>query len=384
MKVLVARVKNLLLSPKTEWDVIDREVTAPRRLALRYVAPLVAIPTLATVVGLSVVGVQVGGEQYRAPLLWVGLSALLFFALAVAGVFVFALVIDWLAPRFKAQRNYGQAFKVSAYSITAAGVAGVLTVAPALGVLALLGSAYSLYLLFLGTPKVMHAPAESAVNYSIVTTFAAMVLALIVGLASMAAAGPSGSLFPRMARLPGLGGDSVAQPMAEAGTVEPTVLPASAGELRAGGPGVVTGGDLRGAAPTSIAGLRRVAVGVERSGITGAQTIELDAEYRNGRRYIVLQIIFSGSIAERIGFGGPSTSEYDRETTDGYTRRQRIGESIVVEEWNQSSRAGSYARLFGERFYVKASGGGGITPAEMRSAVELFGQETLTQFAAEN
>jgi hypothetical protein len=134
----------------------------------------------------------------------------------------------------------------------------------------------------------------------------------------------------------------------------------------------------------SIGALKRVSVGVERSGIIGAQTIELDAEYRNGRRYIVLQIIFSDSIAEKLGFGGPSTSEYDRETTDGYTRRQRIGDAIVAEDWNHSSRSGSYGRLFGERFYVKASGGGGVTPNDLRNTVEIFGRETLAQFEAES
>jgi hypothetical protein len=342
--------------------------------------PLVAIPTIATLIGLAFVGVKIGGEQYRAPFFSVALSAVLFFALAVAAVFAFAFVIDWLAPRFKAPRNYAQAMKVAAYSLTAAGVAGVLTIAPALGVLALLGAAYSLYLLFIGTPKVMHAPPESAVNYSIVTTLAAIVLALCVGLASMAVAGPTGSLFPQIAQLPDLSRESAAQPLAESATIEPAALPSSAGTLREAGPGAVIGGDLRGAAPSILAGLSRVSVGVERRGLTGAQTVELDAEYRRERRYIILQIVYSKSIAETIGFAGPSTSEYDRETTDGYARRRRVGEAIVTEEWNQSSRTGSYARLFGDRFYVKASGGGGVTTADMRAAVELFGQQTLEQF----
>lgn len=383
MKALVARVKGLLLSPRTEWDAIAKEDIPLRRLVLGYVVPLIAIPTIATVIGLAVVGVSISGVPVRAPLIAVALSALLFFALAVAAVIAFAAVIDWLAPRFKASRNYKQALKVAAYSITAAGIAGVLTIVPALGVLALLGAAYSLYLLFIGTPKVMQAPPETAVNYSIVTTFAAIVLGLGVGLASMAVSSPGGSLFPQIAQLPSLSRDSAAQPLAEA-AVEPAALPPAAGQLREGGPGAVLGGDLRGAAPTVLSGLSRVSVGVERRGITGAQTVELDAEYRNGKRYIVLQIVYSDSIAETIGFAGPATSEYDRETADGYARRRRIGSAIVTEEWNQSSRTGNYARLYDDRFYVKATGGGGISPAELRAAVELFGQHTLAQFAEQS
>jgi hypothetical protein len=381
MKALVARVKDLLLSPAAEWDVIDKEDTAPVALAVRYVAPLVVAPVVAMVVGLSVVGVRVGGDVHRAPLMWVSLSGLLFFALAIAAVFAFALLLDWLAPRFGAPRNYQRAFKVSAYSITAAMLAGVLTVAPALGVVALLGAAYSLYLLFVGAPKVMHAPAASAVNYSIVATFAAIAVALLVGLASMAAAGPTVSLLPELARLPDFG---AARTAAAGVAPETATLAAAAGKLGAGAPGSVSGGDLRGAAPAAIAGLTRVSVGVERRGIAGARTVELDAEYRRGRRYIVLQIVYSGSIAETIGFGGPATSEFVRETADGYSRRRRAGEAIIAEEWNEASRTGSYARLAGDSFYVRASGGGGTKPADLRHAVELFGRETLAQFEAES
>ncbi|HEY7798441.1 MAG TPA: Yip1 family protein [Hyphomonadaceae bacterium] len=384
MKALVARVKGLLLSPRTEWDAIAREEIPLRRLVLGYVVPLVAIPTIATLVGLAFIGAQVGGAQVKAPFLSVALSAALFFVLAVGAVLALALVVDWLAPRFRAARSYPQALKVVAYSITAAGVAGVLTVMPALGVLALLGAVYSLYLLFIGTPKVMHAPPETAVNYSIVTTLAAVVLGLGVGLASMGVTGPAGGLFPQIAQFPDLSRESAAQPLAESATIEPAALPPAAGQLREAGPGAVLGGDLRGAAPAVLAGLSRVSVGVERRGLTGAQTVELDAEYRKGRRYIVLQIVYSDTIAETIGFAGPSTSEYDRETSDGYARRRRIGSAIVTEEWNQSSRTGNYARLYDDRFYVKATGGGGISPADLRTAVELFGQQTLAQFAEQS
>lgn len=384
MFALIARVWNLLLSPGVEWEVIDREAAGPGRILARYVVPLVAIPTIAIVIGLSVIGVQIDGQSYRAPLLEVALSALVFFALSIAGVFVFAIVINWLAPKFGASRNYRQAFKVSAYSITAAMVAGALTVAPALQILALLGATYSLYLLFVGAPKVMHAPQKSAVNYSIVATGAAIVLALPVGLATMATAAPSGNLFPQLPSFPDLW-TSAPKPLPAAGvSTEAPRPPASAGALRQGGGGMVVGGDLRGATPERLVGLNRVAIGVERSGLEGQRAVNVEAEYRDGRRQLVLQILYSGTIAERLGFGGPSTSEFDRETADGYSRRRRVGDAIIVEEWNNSSQTGSYGRLVEDRFYVKASGGGGLTPDDLRAAVELFGHETLAQFEAES
>lgn len=384
MFALIARVKNLLLSPGTEWDAIDREDVAPGRLARTYVAPLVAIPAVAIVVGLSVLGVQVGGQQHRAPILEVALSAFLFFTLSIIAVFVFAKVIDWLAPRFGGQKSYRQAFKVSAYSITAAMVAGVLTIAPALQVVALLGATYSLYLLFIGAPKLMRAPEKSAVNYSIVTTIPAIVIALLVGVATMVAAAPTGNLFPQLPRFSELLGGSQTPEGGQAVNAEPAPLLPSAGTLGRGGGGTVTGGDLRGATPMKLAGLNRVAVGVERSGIEGHRTVNVEAEYRNGSRKIVLQILYSKTIAERLGFGGPSTSEFDRETADGYSRRRRVGDALIVEDWDQASQTGSYGRLVEDRFYVKASGAGGVSAEDLRAAVEVFGQETLAQFEAES
>ena len=114
MFALIARVKNLLLTPGTEWEAIAREPAEPVKLVVRYVIPLVLIPTLAIIIGLSVLGVQVGGQQRRAPIIEVGLSAVLFFTLSILAVFVFASVINWLAPRFGAAKNFRQAVKGSA------------------------------------------------------------------------------------------------------------------------------------------------------------------------------------------------------------------------------------------------------------------------------
>jgi hypothetical protein len=384
MRALIVRVSNLLLSPKAEWAVIDKEEGDPKSLAVRYVAPLAAIPVIAMVVGLSVLGVEIGGNQHRAPIVQVLASALLFYVLAVAGVFAFASVINWIAPRFGAERNYRQAFKVSAYSITAALVAAVLATVPALGAFALLGATYSLYLLFIGAPKLMHAPERSAVNYSIVATFAAIVMALVVGLATMAAASTSGGLFPYVAALPDLTRGPIAAGPDTAFEVSSQTAPTSAGQLVAGAPAIASGGDLRGATPPRLLGLDRVAVGVERRGLAGARTVEIEAEYRKGKRYITLQIIHSRAIAEAIGFGGPATSEFDRETADGYARRRRVGDAIIVEDWNNISKTGSYGRLVGDNFYVRASGGGGVRRLELRDAVELFGRQTLAQLEAES
>jgi hypothetical protein len=375
MASLIARVKNLLLSPKTEWDVIGLEQAEPRKVVLGYVAPLAAMPAAAMAIGLSVLGVEVAGERYRAPILIVAASSAAFFLLTIAAVYAFAFVIDWLAPRFGAERNYRQAFKVAAYSITAAMVAGIVTIVPALHVFALLDATYSLYLLFVGAPKLMQLAPENVTNYAIVATASAIVVALAVGLAAMAIAAPSGVLFPQLSKLPTFG-LNVAQP----GRISEATL-ALPGKLAADGVGSVASGDLKDVAPLRLVGLKRVAVGVQNR-VDSGKTVSVEAEYRKDRKHMDLEVTLSSAIADVIGFGGPATSEYDRETSEGYSRRRRVGEALIVEEWDAASRTGSYGRLIDNRFYVKASGGGGVRPRDLQAAVLAVGADALAQMEA--
>jgi uncharacterized protein YqgC (DUF456 family) len=102
------------------------------------------------------------------------------YALSLVSVYVLALIIDALAPNFGGQKNSIQALKVAAYSSTAAWVAGVFMLLPALGILAILGL-YSFYLMFLGLPVLMKAPEEKAAGYVIVVVVCAIVLYVVVG-----------------------------------------------------------------------------------------------------------------------------------------------------------------------------------------------------------
>ncbi|MBI1361988.1 MAG: DUF1282 domain-containing protein [Alphaproteobacteria bacterium] len=377
MANLIARVKNLLLSPNTEWDVIDQEVIAPRKLLVGYVVPLAALPALATVFGLSVLGVKVAGETVRAPWMWMLASAALFFVMSVVGVLLFAVLLNALAGAFGAKRNYPQALKVSAYSITAAMVAGIATAVPALGIIALIGAAYSLYLLFIGAPKLMKPAPESATNYSIIATAAALGLGLVVGLAAMTTIGPSAHvLFPQLSSLPGMTPQGPAAPVAPVALADGEAAPPAPPPTSPSG--LVTTDALRGVVPDRLLGFRRVSIGVELSGGTGARSVQVDAEYRKGRRRIEVWITHSPTIAAVIGFGGLATSEYDRETADGYSRRRREGDDIVVEEWNKASRSGSYARLIDDMFYVKAAGGD-VSPEQLSEAVAYFDAQKLAQ-----
>ena len=61
MDRFVARVKAILLTPKTEWSVIDgREPAMPTTLFTNYVAILAAIPAVASLIGYADCGARLG------------------------------------------------------------------------------------------------------------------------------------------------------------------------------------------------------------------------------------------------------------------------------------------------------------------------------------
>jgi hypothetical protein len=179
---LMDRAKNIVLQPKQEWPVIDAEQTSVGALYMGYIIPLAAIGPIARLIGFSVIGFHypfVGGT-YRTPFAWGLKSAVIGYVLALIGTFVLALIIDALAPTFGGQKNQIQALKVAAYSSTAAWLAGIFVIIPALAILGLLGL-YSLYLLYLGLPILMKAPQEKAMGYTVVVIIVAIVLYLIIG-----------------------------------------------------------------------------------------------------------------------------------------------------------------------------------------------------------
>jgi len=178
------RVKNILLQPGREWAVIAVERPGIPDLYRSYIVPLAAIGPVASIIGLSVIGVSIPTMgRYRVPIGNAIVQAIVTFVLSLVAVYVLALIIDALAPRFSGQRSQIQALKLATYSSTAAWLAGVFVLIPALGFLAILGL-YSLYLLYLGAPVLMKVPESKVVGYTVVVIIAALVIFVVFGAVS--------------------------------------------------------------------------------------------------------------------------------------------------------------------------------------------------------
>lgn len=180
---LVNRVQKILLSPKSEWDVIDKEPADVTGTLTTYVGPLVVLSALAAAAGLIIFGISIGfGLTVRPPITSVLIQAVLAVVLGIVSVYILAFVIDALAPSFGAQKNFNQAFKVAAFYPTAYWLGSLLAIVPAIGWIgSLVGGLYSLYLLFVGLPKLMKPPADKGIVYTIVVIVVLIVIYLIIG-----------------------------------------------------------------------------------------------------------------------------------------------------------------------------------------------------------
>ena len=181
---LVDRVKNILMTPKTEWQRIDAEPATIGGIYTSYVMILAAIPPIASALGLFLFlprGITVYGAYIGISTTSIIVGAIVQYLLGLVSVYIMALIIDGLAPTFNSQKDQLKAFKVAAYYPTAAWIAGIILIVPQLGILVLVAAIYSLYLLYLGLPALMRTPQDKVVPYFVVTLVVAIIVFVVIG-----------------------------------------------------------------------------------------------------------------------------------------------------------------------------------------------------------
>jgi len=154
--------------------VIAREKGEASALFMRYVAVLAAIPALARFIGTSLVG-------WYAPIVPSLAGALVTYLSGFAIVYGVALIIDALAPRFGAQKDFVHALKLAVYSCTPVWLAGIFWLVPGLSFLVILGL-HGLYLLWAGLPILLRVPADKALPYAAVVGGCALIITVGFGL----------------------------------------------------------------------------------------------------------------------------------------------------------------------------------------------------------
>jgi hypothetical protein len=379
---LATRVKNILLRPTAEWEVVDTEPASVRGLYLGYIAPLAAIGPICGLIGGLVFGLGLGGLTFRPGPISAIVGAVLGFFLQLGLVYLMALIIDALAPSFGGTPNRLQALKVAAYGSTAAWLAGVFGLVPILGFLAVVGI-YSIYLFYRGLPRLMKSdPDRTGIYTGVVVAIAAILLFL---------AGYVSSRITRVGLVPPPGASSTplggrvrfgdaevdigkAQRAAE-------TLKQEAERARQGAPSRTPPVDaeaLQTMLPADLPnGFVRSEIQSTSSGAKGVSVANVRAVYDKGEGRLRLEITDLGPMGALAGAISVKTS---RQTADGYVRVETIQGRMTTEEYNRTRHRGSYAVVVGDRFAVSAEGDN-VTIEDLKKAVGVVDFQRLEALA---
>ena len=386
---LIARVKAILMTPKTEWPVIAAEPATVADLYKNYIIWLAAIPVVCRFIKGSFIGYGAFGIGYTVPVATGITGMVVGYALSLALVFVVAMIVDALAPTFGGQKNQVQAMKAVAYSWTASWVAGVATLIPWLGwLIALAALAYGIYLLSLGLPATMKSPPDKAAGYTAVTIILAIILGWIVSIVVGGIVG-TGALMSGAALgtrgFGSLGGSEVtvdkdsalgkldawSKHMESAGKDMEAAQKSGNAEAQSAALGkmigaAVGGGDqvealapdlLKPFVPETLAGMKRTDFSVEKNGGMGMQASEAHATYSNGGdKTLRLEVTDTGSVKGLVALAGWAQVQNSKETDHGYEKTYKEGGRLVHEQWDAQTKYGEYGVIVADRFAVKVTG----------------------------
>ena len=179
---LINRVKNILITPAKEWDVINGEQPNTPGIITGYVLPLAGAAAVAAFIGYGLIGFNIGFGFRMKGMDWGLYQAITVLAGALLSVFVSAFVIDALAPSFGSEKNMGKSVQLVAYSFTPSWIGGLLAILPSLAIIGSLAGLYGLYLMYVGLPKLKKTPADKQVSYFVVSLIVMIVVFIVIGL----------------------------------------------------------------------------------------------------------------------------------------------------------------------------------------------------------
>ena len=173
-------MKNILVQPMSEWQVIAAEPTDVVGLYRNYILILAAIPAVSLFLGLVLFGAPFIGPFAVGGALT---GAITIYVRALVSVLIAALIIEKLAPTFGSSGSTAQALKLVAYACTPVWLAGVFFLFWVLaGPASLIAMIYAIYLFYLGLTPVMKTPRDKVIPYMLVSAVVIIVVTILLRL----------------------------------------------------------------------------------------------------------------------------------------------------------------------------------------------------------
>ncbi len=173
---------NLLYNPEETWKTIkSKQFTIPQ-VYLRFLIFMAIIPVAAAYIGTVYIGWKVGAESATK---LTSQSALMISIAAyigmLVGAYIFAHFVRWMAKTYGSDCSLADCFALIVYSATPLFLASVVSVYPILwldSLITLAALAFSVRLLFIGTPIMMGVNDEKGFLFANSILAVAMVLSV--------------------------------------------------------------------------------------------------------------------------------------------------------------------------------------------------------------
>ena len=379
---IVDRAKNVILQPSQEFERIDQETPSIQSLYTGYAIPLIAASVIAGAVGMIVFGVNAVIIQYKPSPISVLTSATITFVFMLAGVWLLAKIIDFLAPNFGGQKSDLKSTQVAVYAGTAGWLAGLFSIFPPLSILGLLGL-YSLYLLYRALPRLMKAPQEKAGMYTGAVVVAAIVIgivfsAIVTPLTGMLAMGGGGAAGPFASKhadpsatisIPGVG-------EAKVGDIQDTTkqLEAMADSLKEGKniPAIPVD-TLKALLPDTLpGGFARTEISTGSGGAMGFSGTTATGKYARGDSSIEVSLIDSGAAGALMSMASAFGVEATTENANGFEKTHVVDGRMVMESLDRSNNSAKDGVVVGQRVVLNAEGVN-VSFDDVKAAVNAVG-----------
>ncbi len=179
----------LYAHPKEEWQTIDARHES-LKFSLIHILLVALIPSVCAYFSAVHIGWSIGvGEPISlTPDSAVKMAVAMYVAL-ILGVFALAYLAHWMAHTFGSEPTYTQTLELASYTSTPLFMVGIAALYPELWFVMLIGLAglsYSVYLLYVGVPILMHIPEERGFIYaSSVVTCGLILLVCVLAATAM-------------------------------------------------------------------------------------------------------------------------------------------------------------------------------------------------------